>query len=223
MVLHQRTKYGGIDPSQLNWRTRMKTLVFSILLLCTLALTVNGQNWPQFRGPGATGVVEGHTTPVNWNVEKSQNVAWKTEIPGLAHSSPVVWGNKIFYYHSRHDWCERRDPLWTVRRRGAGERRSQAHLEGLCRRQTDWKDSLGAEWLRRHPKVKRHPKSTHADSTPVRMASMWSLSLALTVVCLRPKRKILWKQDIGMLDSGWFYDPDYQWSTAVHRSSTKTS
>src|SRR6185295_705990 len=69
----------------------------SYLFLIAITGTVaNAQNWPQFRGPGASGVVEGQPAAVTWDAEKSVNTRWKTAIPGLAHSSPVVWGNKIF-------------------------------------------------------------------------------------------------------------------------------
>ena len=51
------------------------------------------QNWPQFRGAHAQGIAEGTPTPVEWDVDEGKNVAWKTPIPGLAHSSPIVWGD----------------------------------------------------------------------------------------------------------------------------------
>ena len=74
----------------------MKRFALSVFVLCLTTLAVNGQNWPQFRGPGATGVVEGRPAATKWDAPKSVNTVWKTPIPGLAHSSPVVWGNKVF-------------------------------------------------------------------------------------------------------------------------------
>ncbi len=71
-------------------------LLFCFLIIAINAAVTNAQNWPQFRGPGASGVVEGQPTAVSWDAEKSVNTRWKTMIPGLAHSSPVVWGDKIF-------------------------------------------------------------------------------------------------------------------------------
>src|SRR5947209_20248992 len=53
-------------------------------------------NWPSFRGPNARGIAEGYATPTTWNAEESKNVRWKTPIPGLGHSSPIVWGNRVF-------------------------------------------------------------------------------------------------------------------------------
>ena len=60
----------------------MKPILLIALCLFSASL-VRGQNWPQFRGPNATGVVEGRAAATNWNVEKSENVRWKTPIPGL--------------------------------------------------------------------------------------------------------------------------------------------
>jgi len=57
--------------------------------------TCTGQSWPSFRGPLATGVAEGHPVPVKWDTELSENIRWKTYIPGLGHSSPIVWGNRV--------------------------------------------------------------------------------------------------------------------------------
>ena len=80
----------------------MKTTVLSLLVSLLLAPATATQdrtletNWPSFRGPHARGVAEGYPTPVSWNVETGENVAWKTPIPGLSHSSPIVWGDRIF-------------------------------------------------------------------------------------------------------------------------------
>ena len=55
-----------------------------------------GVDWPQFRGISATGISEGTPTPSAWNVAAGTNVLWKTAIPGLGLSSPVVWGDQLF-------------------------------------------------------------------------------------------------------------------------------
>ena len=53
-------------------------------------------NWPTFRGFQASGIAEGQNLPDQWDVRTGANVLWRTPIPGLAHSSPVVWGDRIF-------------------------------------------------------------------------------------------------------------------------------
>ena len=52
------------------------------------------RNWPQWRGPLATGVAPHGNPPLEWAEEK--NIKWKVEIPGKGSSSPIVWGNRVF-------------------------------------------------------------------------------------------------------------------------------
>lgn len=71
-------------------------LILPILSLCS-ADALFGQtweHWPQFRGPEARGVAGGPNLPQRWSA--SQNIAWKTDLPGRAWSSPIVWGNRVF-------------------------------------------------------------------------------------------------------------------------------
>ena len=58
--------------------------------------TNNEANWPSFRGINARGFSDGRPTPAIWNVENGDNIEWKTPVPGLAHSSPIIWENRIF-------------------------------------------------------------------------------------------------------------------------------
>ncbi|PYR56419.1 MAG: hypothetical protein DMF91_21945 [Acidobacteria bacterium] len=54
----------------------------------------NGSNWPQWRGPGGLGVSTETGLPTQWS--PTTNIVWKTAIPGRGHSSPIVWGDRIF-------------------------------------------------------------------------------------------------------------------------------
>src|SRR5215213_4161511 len=74
----------------------MKRLTLALFSLCLAASAASAQNWPQFRGTGASGVAEGKPAPVKWDATKATGVVWKTPIPGLSHASPVVWGDKVF-------------------------------------------------------------------------------------------------------------------------------
>ena len=53
-----------------------------------------GGNWPQWRGPLGTGVSPKGDPPVEWSEEK--NVHWKVALPGRGHSTPIIWGDRIF-------------------------------------------------------------------------------------------------------------------------------
>ncbi|HZS09658.1 MAG TPA: PQQ-binding-like beta-propeller repeat protein [Blastocatellia bacterium] len=54
----------------------------------------SNDRWPQFRGPESLGVADDPKLPDKWSA--TENVAWKTEIPGTGWSSPIVWGDRIF-------------------------------------------------------------------------------------------------------------------------------
>lgn len=66
----------------------------SFASLSFLAATVSAGNWPQWRGPDGSGISNEKNLPSEWSPTK--NIKWKTPIDGRAHSSPIVWGNKVF-------------------------------------------------------------------------------------------------------------------------------
>lgn len=69
----------------------MRTL--AALLIGTTVSLAAPDNWPQWRGPGNNGIASGDA-PLDWS--DSKNIAWKATIPGRGHSTPVIWGDRIF-------------------------------------------------------------------------------------------------------------------------------
>ena len=65
-------------------------------ILCVASISAAQNEWPGFRGTAASGVADGATLPERWNVNTGENIRWKVAVPGLAHSSPVVWGDRVF-------------------------------------------------------------------------------------------------------------------------------
>jgi hypothetical protein len=53
-------------------------------------------HWPSFRGHEAAGSADKQDLPDDWNPTTGTNVLWRTSIPGLSHSSPIVWGDVLF-------------------------------------------------------------------------------------------------------------------------------
>ena len=70
-------------------------------------------HWPQWRGPLGTGVAPYANPPVEWSESESdhRNIRWKTELPGLGHSTPIVWGDRIFIT-TAIPYGDRLDPIY---------------------------------------------------------------------------------------------------------------
>jgi outer membrane protein assembly factor BamB len=190
----------------------MKCLVLLALFLSSI--TVNAQNWPSFRGPNASGVAEGTNPPVTWDLEKSQNVLWKTDIPGLSHSSPIVWGNNIFVITAVSSEAK---PTFKAKDRGIGLANDDVShtwmIFALDKRngRVIWTEKA----YEGVPRAKRHVKATQANSTPVTdgryvVALFGSEGLA----CYDIKGKLLWKQDLGVLNPGLWDDKESSWGHA---------
>ncbi len=62
--------------------------------LCLVGLPAVAADWPQFRGPDGKGLADERRAPAEWGRDK--NVLWKVKIPGVAWSSPIVAGDKVF-------------------------------------------------------------------------------------------------------------------------------
>src|SRR5262245_37109194 len=68
----------------------------SLAILLLAGSAVFAQEWPSFRGPEASGVADGQQLPADWDVKTGRNVRWKADVPGVGHSSPIVWGDRVF-------------------------------------------------------------------------------------------------------------------------------
>ena len=190
----------------------MKRLAIVVLFLSSI--TINAQNWPSFRGPNASGVAEGTNPPVAWDLEKSQNVLWKTNLPGLSHSSPIVWGNNIFVITAVSSEAK---PTFKAKDRGIGLANDDVShtwmIFALDKRngRVIWTEKA----YEGVPRAKRHVKATQANSTPATdgryvVALFGSEGLA----CYDIKGKLLWKQDLGVLNPGLWDDKESSWGHA---------
>jgi outer membrane protein assembly factor BamB len=68
--------------------------MLSSLVFVGSAGATGNASWPQWRGPSGQGTSDEKNLPTEWSTTK--NIKWKTPIAGRGHSSPIVWGNKIF-------------------------------------------------------------------------------------------------------------------------------
>jgi outer membrane protein assembly factor BamB len=184
----------------------MPTMLAVLLLL---------SSWPQFRGLNASGRGDGANLPDTWSVADNKGIAWRTPIPGLAHSSPIVWGDRVFVTTAI---SSRKDATFKPGLYGEGTASEDVtshkwNVMALDRRtgKVLWERTAyeGA------PKEKRHIKATYANATPATdgkyvVAHFGSQGLYAYDV----DGKLKWKRDLGRLNTGAYDSPDYEWGTA---------
>jgi outer membrane protein assembly factor BamB len=183
----------------------------SIALFLSLAAvggtTDDEDDWPSFRGHRARGVAEGYATPEKWSVPDGNGVAWRTPVPGLAHSCPIVWGDHVYVTTAvRAEGEAELSSLFGSPGYGAGESvlDEGVHLFKLYCLSAATGEVL---WERTAhegvPAVKRHPKSTHANSTPACDAERVVVFFGSEgLYSFGHDGELQWKRDLGVLDAG---------------------
>ena len=174
-----------------------------------------GLDWPSFRGIRATGVADGFKTPTTWNVPQGQGVRWKTTIDGLGHSSPVVWGDRLCIttaVSGRKDAGLRTGLYGDI----DSVNDDTVHTWKLqCLNKKTGRLMVDRTIASSVPKIKRHTKATHANST---LATDGTHLVALLgsegLHTFDMTGTLLWKKDFGVLDSGYFMAPEAQWGFA---------
>jgi outer membrane protein assembly factor BamB len=172
-------------------------------------------SWPSFRGAQAAGVADGQQLPDTWSPKTGEHVRWRTPIPGLAHSSPVVWGDRVFVTSavSTDAQATFRPGLYGDGDASADRSTQRWMLYAL--------DAASGKllWervaLEGPPRELRHVKSTYASATPatdgrVVVASFGSQG----VYAYDLTGTLLWTADLGRLDVGAYDIPTFEWGTA---------
>ncbi len=178
-------------------------------------LAVASKNWPMFRGNGSRGIAEGQRPPIRWNVKANENVRWKFDTEGLGLSCPAIWEGRIYLTSavSENDSGEFRTGLYGDV--DSVEDDSEYAFNVYCVDKANGKLIWEKTAHRAKPAVKRHAKSSHANST-VAVDGKYVVAFFASegLYCYSVEGDLIWKKDLGILDSGWFYDADYQWGFA---------
>ena len=188
-----------------------------ILQAASIAANSATIHWPAFRGPEAQGIAEGKVV-TSWNADSSEgalrNVRWSTPVPGLAHSSPAIWGNKLFVTTaiSSSGPAPLRVGLY-----GDGDSANDNGEQSwvvYCLDKNTGKILWQRVAAKNAPKTKRHTKATHANATPVTDGERLIVFLGSEgVFSYDLDGKLLWKKDLGTFDVGPL-GYDLQWGTA---------
>jgi outer membrane protein assembly factor BamB len=187
------------------------SFVFLPLLLTQAA---SAQNWPQFRGPQASGVDASAPAPIHWDLKSGQNVLWHTAVPGLAHSSAIIWGDRVFVTTAtRPGQANLKVGLYGDIESVNDQDPHQWHLISMDKASGNILfDKIEYEAV---PRVKRHPKSSHCSSTPAtdgqHIAAIFGSE---GLFCFDMNGALLWKKDLGPMDSAYYQVPTAQWGFA---------
>ncbi len=173
------------------------------------------EQWPSFRGPDAAGVSEQSDLPISWNVQDSTNIAWKTPIPGLGHSSPIVWDDRVFVTTavSGDENPELKVGLYgdITPVEGDGVHEWKVYCVDKSSGEILWERTAHTGI----PRSKRHPKSTHANSTPATDGKhLVAFFGSEGLYCYDLSGTLLWSKDFGVLRSGFFRVPSVDWGFA---------
>lgn len=172
-------------------------------------------NWPSFRGPHASGVADGQNLPLGFDTDTGENIRYKVPIPGLAHSSPIVFGDRLFLTTAI---SSKDDATFKPGLYGSGEAsadRSVHEWRVICLDKRTGKTLWQKTAVKAEPIDKRHVKATYANATPATdgkhvVAMFGSHGLhAFTV-----DGEALWHRDLGRLDVGAYDLPQYEWGSA---------
>ncbi len=172
-------------------------------------------SWPSFRGAQAAGVADGQHLPDRWNAATAGGVLWRTPIPGLAHSSPIVWGDLVFVtsaISSRKDATFKRG-LYGDGNASEDRSRQRWMLYAVDKRtgKIRWERTASQG----EPLDKRHIKSTYASASPAtdgRIVVAWFGSQGVYAYDLAGALR--WKVNLGRVDVGAYDIPTYEWGPA---------
>lgn len=201
----------------------MSALAFVFLLSCAQNIDEQRQ-WNMFRGHYASGVLDDANLPESWDAETDENIAWKTEIPGLGHSCPVVWGDKIFVTTAISSADNQGVKTGIYGSIGSVADSSEHEWKIYCidkfSGEINWEKTAHTGV----PEQKRHPMSSHANCTPATNGKFVVAFFGSEgLYCYDMEGKLQWQKDFGLLRSNFFLAENAEWEFAsspiIHEKS----
>ncbi|QEF97199.1 outer membrane biogenesis protein BamB [Stieleria maiorica] len=170
---------------------RVAPVSMSLLVATTFLLNAHAADWPQFRGPGGQGVTHETDLPLVWS--ETENVVWKTELPGHGASSPIALGDRLYLTCYSGYGIDRENP----------GRMEDLTLHVVCLASdgsTIWDQHVQPKL----PESERVRDHGYAAATPVTDGESLYVFFGKTgVLKFDLKGNQLWQADIGDNTHGW--------------------
>ena len=186
-------------------RTNLSRVVIAGCMLLMSTGWASAENWPGWRGDGG-GISPEKDLPLKWS--EKEGIKWKISIPGAGHSSPIVWGNRVFV-----STAVAKDPNVETFKGGvymggnsSKPDESEYAYTVICldadRGSTLWPKAV----VRQTPKTRRHIKNTYASETPVTDGKCVFVSFGpIGLYAVDFEGNVLWQRDLGLMprQRGW--------------------
>ncbi len=160
--------------------------------------TAAPMHWPSFRGPNASGVADGQAPPISWDEERSINIRWRVPVPGLGHSSPIVWGDTVFVTTAISSQPRPEFRPGGLRGDNLSSDRTEQEWQLLAFEKPTGKLRWQRTAHRGVPRGNRHLKSSFATATPAtdgsRVVAMFGSE---GLYCYDMNGTLLWRKDLG--------------------------
>lgn len=173
------------------------------------------RQWPGYRGYLASGVLDNADLPASFDIATMVNVRWKTKIPGLGLSSPVIWGNRLYITTavSMNDLSGYRTGIYGDV--NPVEDSSEHEWKLFCIDKNSGKILWERTAHKGVPAIKRHPKSTHANTSAATDGKHIVVFFGSEgLYCYDTNGKLLWEKNFGVLKSVFFSMPGAEWEFA---------
>ncbi len=177
----------------------------SLLLSPLVATAQLSTDWPSFRGQGGRGVADGFAMLTDWNVDDSvgeqAGVLWETVVPGLGHSSPVVFGDKLFLLTAIAEDGKAKLQIDAGGSPAAAEDNDPQSWLVLCYDKRTGKEIWRRTAYQGRPKATRHAKATHANtSVCVDGEHVVAFLGSEGLYCYDMQGNLRWSRDLGTIN-----------------------
>jgi hypothetical protein len=201
-----------------------REIIISVILIIGLVCLNPGKlftqsdyyhQWPSFRGPRACGYLVNSRTPATWDIESPKDIKWKTPIPGLAHSCPVIWDNYLFVTTATTNLNDESLKLGLYGDIDEADDNEIHEFKVYCLDKNSGKIIWERVAHKGIPKSRRHTKSTQANCTPATDGRYLIVHFGSEgLYCYDLKGNLIWEKDMGILNPGPYTDPGVEWGYA---------